>query len=151
MDPITAFSLTCGVIQVVDFSTKILSKSQQIYKYGATTENQEIESMTSHLTDLSTGLKLSVTTKSPASTSPLYNDDQELLKLAEQCSETATELIHELQKLGIAGRQRKRDAFRKAFQMIWKKSGIERIQSSLEQYRRTLDTRILINLRFVKT
>ena len=149
MDPLTAFSLACGVIQVVDFSTKIVVKCRQIYKDGASSEYNEIESMTRSLTDLTTDLRLPSTIQSPGSAPQLYHDDQELLKLAQQCSETATELINELKKLSIQGRHRKRDAFRKAVKGAWKHSAIEAIQKRLEHYRRTLDTRILINLRFV--
>lgn len=149
MDPLTAFSLTCGVIQVVDFSTKIVVKCRQIYKDGATYENKETEFMARNLTDLATDLKLPDTSQNLLSAPQLYHDDQELLRLAERCSETAAELTKELQKLSIPGRQRKRDAVRKAINVVWKKDAIENIQSSLEQYRRTLDTRILISLRFV--
>ena len=149
MDPLTAFSLTCGVIQVVDFSTKIVVKCRQIYKDGATSENKEIESMAGHLTSLATDLKLPSAIQNPGSANQLYHDDQELLKLAEQCSETATELMNELQKLSLQRQQRKRDAFRKAVKVVWKKDAIENIQKSLECYRRTLDTRILISLRSV--
>ena len=149
MDPLTAFSLTCGVIQVVDFSTKIVVRCRQIYKDGATSENKEIESMAEHLTDLATDLKLPSVIQNLGCANQLYHDEQELLKLAEQCSKTATELINELQRLSIQGRQRKRDAFRMAVKAVWKKDAIENIQKHLEWYRRTLDTRILISLRSV--
>lgn len=149
MDPLTAFSLTCGVIQVVDFSTKIVVRCRQIYKDGATSENKEIESMAEHLTDLATNLKLPSILQNPGSANQPYHDDQELLRLAEQCSEIATELIDEVQKLSIQGRQRKRDAFRTAVKVVWKKDATENIQKRLERYRQTLDTRILISLRSV--
>ena len=149
MDPITAFSLACGVIQVVDFGTKFLVKCRQLYKDGASSENKEAESIAEHLTNLATGLTLPNTAQGPAYAAQLSHNDQELLKLAKQCSETATELVNEFQKLSIPGRPRKRDAFRKAISAAWKKDVIENIQRSLELYRRTLDTRILINLRFV--
>ena len=149
MDPLTAFSLTCGVIQVVDFSTKIVVRCRQIYKDGATPENKEIKSMAEHLTDLATDLKLPSILQNPGSANQLYHDDQELLRLAEQCSMTATELTDEVQKLSIQGRQRKRDAFRMAVKVVWKNDATENIQKRLERYRQTLDTRILISLRSV--
>ncbi len=151
MDPLTAFSLACGVFQVVDFSTKIVSKCREMYKHGVSSENKEIESMAKHLRDLATELKLPNTIQSPGSAPPqLFQDDQELLKLAEQCSETATKLIEEIQKLRIQGQHRKRDAFRKAIKTMWKNDTIQDIQRSLERYRKTLDTRILITLRSVR-
>lgn len=39
MDPITAFSLACGVIQVVDFSLNVVGKCREIYRDGTTTEH----------------------------------------------------------------------------------------------------------------
>ena len=149
MDPLTAFSLTCGVIQVIDFSTKIVVRCRQIYKDGATSEHTQIKSMAEHLTGLATDLKLPSTTQNPGFAHQRYLDDQELLELAKQCSETAAELINELQKLGTQGRQRKRDAFRMSVKGAWKKDATENIQKRLESYRRTLDSRILVSLRSV--
>ena len=56
MDPLSAFSVACGVIQVVDFSTKVVVKCRELCKNGTLSENKEIESLAQHLTDLSTGL-----------------------------------------------------------------------------------------------
>ena len=149
MDPLTAFSLVCNLIQVVDFSSKIVMTCQELRKDGASSTNQEIESMTKHLTDLSTGLNLTDTIESPGAAPLLYHDDQDLLKLAQQCSGTAIELLGELEKLRTAGQQRKRDALRKTFEVWWKRGAIDDIQKRLEQQCRALDTRILINLRCV--
>ena len=149
MDPITAFSLACGVIQVVDFSTKVVVKCREITKDGASSENKEIESMAKNLTDLFTDLSSASAVVNHRPMPQLYHDDQDLRKLAQQCSETAKELIAEIQKLSIQGQPRKRDVLRKAVKVVWKKSTIDDIQRRLETYRRTLDTRTLINLRFV--
>lgn len=149
MDPLTAFSLACGVIQVVDFSTKVVVKCQEIYRDGASSEDKDIESMAKHLTDLSIELDPANRVVKPESMPQIYNDDQDLRKLAQQCSETAKELIAEVQKLSIQGQPRKRDVLRKSVKAIWKKKAMEDIERRLEHYRRTLDTRILINLRFV--
>lgn len=149
MDGLAAFNLASSVIQVIDFSTKIVVKCHELYKYGASTENKEIESMAKHLTELATDLELPNTIQSPRSAPQLYRDDEELVKLGQQCSETAAELLGEVQKLSIQGRRRKRDAFRKAVKGIRKQSAIGDIQRRLGQYRMTLNTRILVNLRFV--
>ena len=150
MDPLTAFSLACGVIQVVDFSTKVVVKFREIYKTGASSENKEIESMAKHLTDLFTDLGNSASAVPNLGPMPrLYHDDLDLQKLAQQCSETAKELVVETQKFSIQGQPRKRDVIPKAFKEVWKKKRIDDIQRRLELYCRTLDTRILIDLRFV--
>lgn len=56
MDPLTAFSLACGVIQVVDFSIKVLAKCKEIHDHGALSEHQEVEEITKHLADLRTDI-----------------------------------------------------------------------------------------------
>lgn len=149
MDPLTAFVLACGVIQVVDFSTKIVVKCREIYKDGASSENKEIESLAKHLIDVYMELDAANAVVKPGPTLQLHRDDQDLQNLAQQCSETAKELIAQLQKLKVQGQPRKRDVLRKTVKVVWKKSAIEDIERRLEHYRRTLDTRILINLRFV--
>ena len=149
MDPLTAFSLACNVIQVVDFSMKVVVKCREIYKDGTSSGHKEIESMAKHLTDLFTDLDSASAVPNPGPMPRLYHDDQDLRNLAQQCSETAKELTAELQKLSIQGRPRKRDIVRMTVKVVLKKSAIEDIARRLEQYRRTLDTRILINLRFV--
>ena len=149
MDPLTAFSLACGVIQVVDFSTKVVVKCREIYKDGASSENKEIESLAKHLKDVYMELDSANAVVKPGPMFQLHRDDQDLQKLAQQCSETAKELITQLQKLKIQGQPRKRDVLRRTVKVVWKKSAIEDIERRLEHYRRTLDTRILINLRFV--
>ena len=150
MDPLTAFSLACNVIQIIDFSAKIVTKCKELYKDGALAKNRDIESVAKSLANVSTDLKLPETFPSAESVQQGYQEDEDLLKLAQQCSETANELICELQKLAIQGTHRKRDAVLKAIKETWNKSIIEGIEERLEQHRRTLNTLILINLRYVR-
>lgn len=149
MDPLTAFSLACGVIQVVDFSMELLSKSREIYKMGSLDEYNEIESMANHLTNLLAGLNLPTTAPSPGYTQQLFDDEKTLKDLAVKCSETSHELITELHSLQIQGPHRKRQALARSVKAVWKKGTIEDIQKKLNQYQRTLDTRILVSLRSV--
>ena len=150
MDPLTALSLACNAIQVIDFSAKIVSKCKELYKDGASAKKREIESMAKYLAKVSTDLRLPETFSSAESTQQECQEDEKLLKLAQQCSETANELICELQKLAIQGTRRKRDAVFKAVKETWNKTIIESIEDRLEQHRKTLDTLILIDLRYVR-
>ena len=49
MDPITAFSLAAGVLQVVDFSFKALTKCREMYKDGSLAEHQSTKDITKYL------------------------------------------------------------------------------------------------------
>lgn len=136
MDPLTAFSLACGVIQVVDFSTKVVEKCRQLYKDGALSQNMEAEEMATQLTQLRVDLEL-----------PKHRDQDELLRLGEKCSAIAEDLLKELQKVKYSGPRRKREVLGKTIKAIWKKSAIEDIQKRLDDCREILNHRVLIDLR----
>ena len=138
MDPFSAFSLVCGIIQVVDFSTKVAKKCRDLYKDGALSQNTEVEEMAKHLRDLRTDLDLTN-----------RNDPDELLELGSKCSDTAQDLIVELQKLKVTEPNRKRKVVGKALKIMMKKGAIDDIRKRLGDYQRVLDSRILVDLRSV--
>ena len=149
MDPVSAFSLACGVIQVVDFSLKISSTCRKLYKKGSVSENDEIQGWAENLTKLCDELNPPVTDGIPVDT--LSANEQELLNLAASCSSTAHNLINELDGLKVSGPRKKREAFKQGFRSIWKKDVIEEVQKRLDSYQKILDTRILVYVRYVRT
>ena len=148
MDPVSAFSLACGVIQVVDFSLKITSTCRKLYKKGSFSDNDVIQGWAENLTKLCGELDRPVTDGASVDTLPA--NEQELLNLAASCSVTAHSLINELDGLKVSGPRKKREAFKQGFRSIWKKDAIEEIQKRLDRYQKTLDTRILVYIRYVR-
>ena len=148
MDPVSAFSLACGVIQVVDFSLKISSTCRKLYKKGSLSDNDVIEGWAENLTKLCGELKPPVTNGVPVDTLPA--NEQELLNLAASCSKTPHNLIKELDGLKVSGPRKKREAFKQGFRSIWRKNVIEDIQKRLDSYQKSLDTRILVYIRYVR-
>ena len=139
MDPITAFSLACGVFEIVNFSGEVVKKCRELYRDGSLSENEDVERMATHLTRLRTELSL-----------PSERGRDELWDLGAKCSETARDLITELQELKATGPHRRRKAFGKTIRTMWKKNAIDDIQRRLDQYRNLLDSRILTDLRYVE-
>lgn len=138
MDPFSAFSLACGIIQVIDFSAKVTNKCRDLYKYGASSEMVEVEEMAKHLINLRTDLDQ---TKRDGS--------DELLELSSKCSDTAQKLIAELQEMKVNERNRKRKVVGKAIKILLRKGAIDDIQKRLEKYQQVLDSSVLADLRFV--
>lgn len=138
MDPLTAFSLVSGVFQVVDFSTKVVKKCHELYKDGVSSENQEVEEMAKHLTDLHTNLDLRD-----------RGGMDDLLDLGSKCSQTAQKLIAEVRTFNVNGPHRKRQAVGKTIKAIWRKIAMDEIQKRLEDHQKLLDSSILVDLRFV--
>jgi len=147
MDPLTAFSLACGILQVLDFSAKLLSQCREIYKKGSFSENDEIETITTHLSTLNTDMQ---PPSSPTSSTQTVGD-KELMQLSEKCSELAKELVAELQSLKVGGSGSRWRAVGGAVRNLRKKGTIERLQGRLEECKRVLDTKVLVDLRLVRS
>jgi len=144
MDPLTAFSLACGVIQVIDFSTKVLSQCREIYKNGSLSENESIESMAEVLTTLRADMQ-----PTTSSTGTPTAGDKDLIQLSIKCSEMAKELIGELQSLKAGSTGSRWKAVSSTYRSLRKKSTIDRMQRQLEEYRKIMDTKVLADLRLV--
>ena len=146
MEAIAAFSLACNVIQVVHFSIDVVSKCRELYTEDSLSKYEPLEHMANHLIGLRNALD-----------SPLaqgnqtigQGEDQALLDLAEKCAITAKELSGELQKLKINGARNKRQIMRTSAKCLWKDSSIGKIQTRLDEYRKILDSHILIGIRSV--
>ena len=123
---------------MIDFSTKVVKKCHELYRDGVSSENKDAEEMANHLTELRGKLEF-----------PDESVDKDLLDLGSKCSSTAKELVAELEKLKVDERHRKRQSLNKSFKAILKKNSMEKIQKHLEGYQRLLDSRILVDLRFV--
>lgn len=70
--------------------------------------------------------------------------DNELLEVAQKCSETAQKLIEEIDKLKAP---RKRDVVVKAMKIVSRQRVLDKLQAQIERYQQTLDTHIMIDLR----
>ncbi|KAL8829623.1 MAG: hypothetical protein Q9191_001916, partial [Dirinaria sp. TL-2023a] len=127
MDPITAFSIACGIIQILDFSTKVVSKCREIYKDGSTSEHAQLRAMAEHLTSLqSEGTRITQTTS--CGQTGFSASDKELMILAQQCSTIAGTLVDELQSLEANVSHSYRQALKLMMKAMKKKSKIERLQ-----------------------
>lgn len=93
MDPFTALTLACAVVQFVDFGFKLLKSTTEIHDSttGATSQDETIESVTRKLKDLTLDLNHDIS--SPQS--PLEKRVQEL---AEECRKLSEELLRLLGK-----------------------------------------------------
>ncbi|KAG7006662.1 protein BRE4 [Physcia stellaris] len=150
MDPLSAFSLTCNIIQVVDFGSKALVMCKELYDHGILSEYQDLEETAKHLFNLqrSLGLPGGNTPSSLGSAQILPQQDDLLMKVAKQCSETAEQLVKKLREFSVAGpHHKKRQAISKAFKAIWRGGDIKQLQRQLDAHQKALDTRILIDLR----
>ena len=145
MDPVTAFSLACGVIQVVDFSLRILSKTKEIQERGSLDENDRLEYLASRLKDLK--VNSHIPPNSGGSSQTRSQDQQVLQELADECSKTVQILVAELAKLKVTDSKRKFQVVKVTLRTILKRSTLKELEEKLNCYRDLLNTRILVGLR----
>ena len=142
MDPVTAFGLAAGILQVVDISFKALSKCQEIYRDGSLAENRSTEEITKLLSDTTNRLKISVQ-DAPSANSQDYTDIKDI---SEKCSKTAEDLLAELAKARLELGGGRRQAIVKGIRALRRKKFVADSQEKLETYQRVLNTRILVRL-----
>jgi hypothetical protein len=138
MDPIAIVGLVGTVVQFVDFSIKVVSKSTELYRSGtdALAENADIETTAQDLLKLNTRLKQSVAV-----------GDTDLQTLCKSCCDVGDELIAALSKVKVDGKGRKWQSLRKALRSIWSKEEILQLKNRLESFRDELNLRITIGMR----
>ena len=146
MDPVSAFSLACGVVQMIDFSCKLLSKTKELYEKGQTNQHQEIEDQISQLCKLRSILESRISSEGGRDP-PQGNGSGELENIADKCDETAMELLQELENLKISEPRSTRKAVKKSFTAVKKTGAIEKLKHKFDGYQKTLDTRVLLDIK----
>src|ERR1700722_20902334 len=106
MEGLAAIGLAGTIIQFVDFSGKLVSKTAEIYKSGAGAliKNIDIETATNNLILLSTNLHASADSASGTA----------LGKLCQSCGAVVQQLPSALDKVKAKGEYQKGKSFRKA-------------------------------------
>ena len=148
MDPLTSLSLASNVIQIVDFSTQLVSKGYKIYKSadGTLAENVDAEAVTHSLKTLSGKLRGSI--ENNRSSELLSEDDQRLMKLCTNCQDLANELLTKFDRVKVTGRNLKWKSARQALKSVSKKDDLDQLVSRLQLYRSEIHLHITMSLRY---
>ena len=107
MEALTALSVASSVIQFVDFGSKLLTRSRQLYKApgGTLSEYVDVETLTSDLQTLLISLRRQLpenrSLKTPEDRCDYSEDDKALDTLCQRCVIIAEELLHRLAKLKV--------------------------------------------------
>ncbi|KAL8801223.1 MAG: hypothetical protein Q9182_004617 [Xanthomendoza sp. 2 TL-2023] len=131
MEALAAFSLAAGVIQVVDFSTRVLKHCRELHEDGSLAKHRDSAEVANELA-------------SQAGT-PMSQDISDLIDISAKCSSNAEDLLAEFSKLKIhPGGLRK--AIKTHFQAMERKQWLKEKQEELERFEKVLNTRILVRL-----
>ena len=145
MDPLTVVGLLSNVVQLVEVSWKIVSKSHDIYRHGSVPEHRDIETVTADLQKIND--KLLAFLSSTVGEEDANEDDEALRLLCESSNKIAVELIQRLAIIKPDDEHRSWKSIRQALKSVWLKSELDDMAVRLQAFRTQLNTRILVSVR----
>lgn len=145
MDPLTAFGLTCNVIQVIDAGVKAVKLCREIHDHGATKADIRLADTAEKLQTCYNRLDTSLQSKPSNS---LTQSEVELQTLSKKCSSTSKELYNELRSLQKSSGGGRRETVSKLARRFTRGKTIKRLQEDLNRYQQVLDTVVLVDVRY---
>jgi hypothetical protein len=140
MEAFAIIGLVGNIVQFVDFSGRLISKSTELYRSGegALAENVDTETAANHLVRLNSKLTNAATA----------TGDSTLENLCKSCNTAAEKLLAALDKVKVKGEQRKWKSVRKAFKSVWSKEEIGELERRLSKLREELNLHLVVDLRY---
>ena len=138
MEPLSALSLACSVVQLVEQAIKVAGKCKEIYDRGSLEENDRLEESAKDIAEANTEVQTQLLG------ARISGRDVRLKKIAQDCINTATELDTTLKLI-------KFEKNRKSVVKAWvrtaiKRGKIEKLQKSLQEHDRLLQSGLLKDL-----
>ena len=138
MDPLSAVGLASSIVQLVDFTTKIVNGARQVYesRAGVVAQNADIGLCASELKALCDRVQ--------ADARPISHkqDYEAFARLADRCIEVSSDLLALLEKLKAKNLESKWDCTVAAFKAQLKKTEREDLLGRLSECRAQLDTQL---------
>jgi hypothetical protein len=136
---LAAIGFVRNIIEFVDFSSSLISKTAQLYQSnkGALVEKIDAETATNHLVLLNNKLKDAATA----------TGNRALQNLCKSCSTAAEELLATLDKVKVKGKQRAWESIRKALRSMRSKKEINKLDRQLARFRQELNLHVTADLR----
>jgi hypothetical protein len=143
MDPLTALSLAGNIIQFVDFGTRLLSTTKELYRssVGSLAIDDELKLVTTEISILIAKLKQSSVFQEDGSSS--------FHKICDEAVGVATEIVTKLEGLRLGeGKFRLWQSLQRAVKEIWSEKELNGLVDRLDKLRQALDSKVLFSLRF---
>ncbi|KAI9785343.1 MAG: hypothetical protein M1839_000361 [Geoglossum umbratile] len=143
VDPFSALGVAGNIVQFVDFTSKLFSKSRELYKSasGTTAENEELGKVTRELQALC--VSLASATRTAPESARRGSNDAALRELSKSCKDAADELLTALGDLKAGGPHRRWQSFYQALRTVWKKEKIRAMEDKIASYRNVLGLQLM--------
>ena len=135
LDALSALGLASSVVQIIDFTSRLVAEGCELYKAGKLGKHDELEQVTKDLAFLAEGLTITL----PLPTNPslpakhFSKDEEALQQLALSCKALADELLGILADLIPAKPRNGLESFRTALRSKMKMGKIKDVEQRLEK------------------
>lgn len=157
MDPLSALSVAGTIIQFVDFGTKLLSSSYELYKSrrGSLKINQELELVTADLQAVVTKMRKCCSTIPGDTIRPIAEeaprDENSFHQICDETANVAEELLKGLRRLKVKDTGcHILNSFRAALDNAWSKDQIRELTERLSVLKESLQSRSLLSIQQVQ-
>ncbi|CAO2649639.1 Nn.00g070240.m01.CDS01 [Neocucurbitaria sp. VM-36] len=144
MEPLTALGAASNVIQLVDFSTRLLSRGHKLYNSadGRIEEHAVLDNAAQNLSELCSDLSNSIVTYKHGSTA-----DKQLIALQEESVAVTQRLREALAAARLKPGHRKWQSIYQAVRSVYSDQEISKLATQLDNIRKQIDTVLLVHLR----
>lgn len=156
MEPLTALAVASAVIQIVDFSSKVIARTREIYLSadGTIQETTLLEDATANLEELMIGLRMSTPFRVGGNALIEGNvavhqntPDYQLLQLAEESRNVVITLRGVLNSVEVKKDGTQRSPLDQGFRSVLEQKKIATLKQRLDDIRKQIDTTLLVSLR----
>jgi hypothetical protein len=147
MDPISILGAASAAVQFVDFASKLMYGTYEIYKTGSASflAGSDLESITKSLNELNTDI-LTELAKTPSGTE-MTKRDKTIDNLCRDCNVVAVELLKALENLRLQTHNTVWNSFRKALATVpWKPPKIHALRKRLESFSQQICLHMVVSI-----
>jgi len=146
MESLAALGVASNIIQIVDFSSRIISRGHELYRSadGQAAGHVVLESAANNLLALLGGLERSKVHRSPEE---LTVADLQLVALQTKTETAVNKLRQYLQDVQVTGGNRSVKSIQQALKSLSTDKEISRLANELDNIRKQVDTVLLVSMR----
>lgn len=151
MEPLSALSLASAVIQIVDFSSKVIARTREAYLSadGTTQETVHLEDAIANLDELMVGINPSISWRHGTGAISERSPDHQLLQFAEESHRIAVDLRMVLDKVRLDQNGGRRNPLDQGFRSVLEQNNISALKNRLDEIRKQVDTTLLVSIRYL--
>ena len=155
LDPLTSLSLAANILTFIEFASKLVATSKEIYSKGTSLDSAHLESIAQALSGLTDDIQKPIeeldipraegNQQRDSDGDPVDEDRAKLDTLAHTCREIAVELSEALRTIRPKLAEGKKwKSFYHALCGIWNNGKVEKIHSKLQDLRAALSDKVIV-------